>query len=55
MCAALQRLGRVVPDPAPAALEDGVAALDGGLPEELVLEELLDDLRASGKFSVTTL
>jgi uncharacterized protein (TIGR02679 family) len=48
MCAALRRLGRIVPDPSPATLEDGVRTLDGGLPEELVLNELLDDLRAAG-------
>jgi uncharacterized protein (TIGR02679 family) len=48
MCAALRRLGRIVPDPSPATLEDGVHTLDGGLPEELVLDELLDDLRAAG-------
>jgi uncharacterized protein (TIGR02679 family) len=48
MCAALRRLGRIVPDPSPVTLEDGVLALDGGLPEELVLDELLDDLRAAG-------
>jgi uncharacterized protein (TIGR02679 family) len=48
MCAALRRLGRIVPDPSPVTLEDGVLELDGGLPEELVLDELLDDLRAAG-------
>jgi hypothetical protein len=48
MCAALDRLGRILPGPSPATLEDGVRMLDGGLPEELVLDELLDDLRAAG-------
>lgn len=48
MCTALRRLGRIAPDPVPATLEDGVRTLDGGLPEELVLDELLDDLRAFG-------
>lgn len=45
---ALRRLGRVVPDLPPTTLEDGVRIVDGGLPEELVLEELLDDLRVAG-------
>lgn len=47
MCTALRRLGRIAPDPAPATLEDAVRTLDGGLPEELVIDELLDDLRAA--------
>jgi uncharacterized protein (TIGR02679 family) len=46
--AALRRLGRVVPDPPPTTLEDGVRTFDGGLPEELVLEQLLNDLRVAG-------
>jgi hypothetical protein len=46
--AALRRLGRVVPDGPPTTLEDGVRTFDGGLPEELVLEELLEDLRVAG-------
>jgi uncharacterized protein (TIGR02679 family) len=47
MCAALRRLGHFGPDPSPATLEEGVNSLDHGLPEELVIDELLDDLRAS--------
>ncbi len=49
MCTALRRLGRIAPDPPPATLEDGVRALDGGLPEELVIDELLDDLRGAAE------
>jgi uncharacterized protein (TIGR02679 family) len=48
MSDALGRLGRIVPDPSPATLEDAVRQLDSGLPEELLLDELLDDLRAAG-------
>jgi uncharacterized protein (TIGR02679 family) len=47
MRAALRRFGRIVPDPSPATLEEGVDRLDRGLPEELVLDELLDDLRVA--------
>ncbi len=46
---ALRRLGRTAPDPVPATLEDGVRALDGGLPEELVIDDLLDDLRGAAR------
>jgi len=49
MCTALRRLGRIAPDPPPATLEDGVRALDRGLPEELVIDELLDDLRGAAR------
>ena len=48
MSAALRRLGRTVPERPPATLEDSVGTLDPGLPEELVLDELLDDLRTAG-------
>lgn len=51
MCTALRRLGRIAPHPPPATLEDGVRALDRGLPEELVIDELLDDLRGAGRSS----
>jgi uncharacterized protein (TIGR02679 family) len=49
MCTALRRLGRIAPDPPPPTLEDGVRALEGGLPEELVIDELLDDLRGAAR------
>lgn len=45
---ALGRLGRAVPNSRPATLEDAVRQLSGGVAEELVIDELLADLRAAG-------
>jgi uncharacterized protein (TIGR02679 family) len=45
---ALRRIGRPVPDAPPEPLEDAVRALSAPVAEELVIDELLADLRAAG-------
>ena len=47
LCEALLRLGRAVPKPPPATLEDATRVLAAGVAEELVIDDLLDDLRAA--------
>jgi uncharacterized protein (TIGR02679 family) len=49
LCATLRGLGCAVPDPPPATLEDASEALATGVAEELVIDDLLDDLRTAGQ------
>ncbi len=49
LCEALRELGRAVPDPRPATLEDAGGELAAGVAEELVIDDLLDDLRAASQ------
>lgn len=44
LCDALSRLGRRVPEPSTATLEETVSALDTGVAEELLIDDLLGDL-----------
>jgi uncharacterized protein (TIGR02679 family) len=46
---ALSRLGHVPSDPRPTTLEDAVRRLPTSLPEELVIDELVADLRANSR------
>jgi uncharacterized protein (TIGR02679 family) len=48
LCRALRRTGRRVPEPPPATLEEAVRASAGCMAEELMIDELLGDLRAAG-------
>jgi uncharacterized protein (TIGR02679 family) len=48
LCGALHTLGHTPPDPRPATLERAVQKLGTTLPEELVIDDLVSDLRAIG-------
>jgi uncharacterized protein (TIGR02679 family) len=49
LCGALHTLGQAQPDPRPATLERAVQKLGTTLPEELVIDDLVSDLRAIGR------
>lgn len=51
LCDALSRLGRNVPEPSTATLEDAVSALETIVAEELLIDDLLGDL---GQLAVRT-